>query len=410
MTLEESFLRLWHELEPLGRNCVTGGYNRFAWTAEDDQLRTWFRTQAARRDMTVVDDRNGNQWAWWGEPGSGAVVTGSHLDSVPEGGAYDGPLGVVSGFLAVDELRADMDAGAPPPANPVAVVRFADEEGARFGVACVGSRLLTGVLDPQRARELRDADGVTLADAMRAAGADPDRLGRDDEALSRIGAFVELHVEQGRGLVDAPAPIGTATVVRPHGRWRMSFTGRADHAGTTRLADRADPTLPFAVTVQAAREAAEHAGGLATISKARIEPGGTNGIAARVHAWLDARGPDDVAVHAIVEQILGAAQAAAAAHGVSVEFAEESFTPIVEFDPALGTRLRDVLGAAYDGLPALPSGAGHDAGILAAVVPSAMLFVRNPTGVSHSPAESADLADCIDGVRALQAVLKDLAC
>src|SRR3712207_2221959 len=112
--------------------------------------------------MAYEQDRNGNQRAWWGRPGPGAVVTGSHLDSVPDGGAYDGPLGVVSAFLAVDALRPR----GIVPERPIAVVNCTDEEGARFGVACIGSQLLTGVLDPDRARALRDRDGVTLADAM----------------------------------------------------------------------------------------------------------------------------------------------------------------------------------------------------------------------------------------------------
>jgi len=411
VTLEESFRRLWHELEPIGRNQLTGGYDRFAWTPVDDELRGWFRAQAEQRDMAVVDDRNGNQWAWWGEPGPGAIVTGSHLDSVPDGGAYDGPLGVVSAFLAIDELRAELRVGrqSVAPARPIAVVRFADEEGTRFGVACIGSRLLTGALEPERARGLRDADGVTLADAMRAAGTAPEHLGRDDEALARIGAFVELHVEQGRALVDVPAPVGVATIVRPHGRWRLSFRGEANHAGTTRLADRHDPTLPFAFAVQAARAAAEAAGALATIGKVRVEPGGTNAIAAEVHAWLDARAPDDAALRSIVAKIVTRAERCADQHGVTLEVVKESYTPVVEFDPSLRDRLRKILCARL-GAPALASGAGHDAGILAAVVPSAMLFVRNPTGASHTPAETAELDDCITGVRALRAVLEDLAC
>src|SRR5947207_1461120 len=156
-------------LAPIGRDPATGGYRRFGWTAADLACREWFAGQAAARGMACAADGNGNLWAWWGEPAAGAVVTGSHLDSVPDGGAYDGPLGVVSAFAAVDELRAR----GVLPARPLAVVAFADEEGARFGVACLGSRLLAGAIEPARALGLRDADGVTLAEAMRAAGADP---------------------------------------------------------------------------------------------------------------------------------------------------------------------------------------------------------------------------------------------
>src|SRR3984893_9416558 len=161
-----SFTGLWDTLLPIGRDHSTGGYRRFAWTAEDEQCRAWFRHSAAERNLRTHCDRNANLWAWWDSPeapdGAAAVVTGSHLDSVPDGGAFDGPLGVVSSFAAIDLLRARGFA----PTRPVAVVACCDEEGARFGVACAGSRLITGKLDPGKARMLTDSNGVTLAAAM----------------------------------------------------------------------------------------------------------------------------------------------------------------------------------------------------------------------------------------------------
>src|SRR3954471_8387306 len=152
---------MWADLAPIGRDGRSGGYRRFAWTREDATLREWFAAEAAARSLDLTVDRAGNQWAWWGDPdadGAGVAV-GSHLDSVPDGGAYDGPLGVVSAFAAVDALRAD----GISPEHPVAVVNFTDEEGARFGIACTGSRLLTGAMSPERALALRDVDGVDLA-------------------------------------------------------------------------------------------------------------------------------------------------------------------------------------------------------------------------------------------------------
>jgi beta-ureidopropionase / N-carbamoyl-L-amino-acid hydrolase len=397
--LRRSFTSLWDQLAPIGR-APSGGYRRFSWTPADLELRAWFADQAAARGMACERDRNGNLWAWDGEPGPGAVVTGSHLDSVPDGGAFDGPLGVVSGFLAVDLLRArGVERG-----RPLAVVDFADEEGARFGVACIGSKLLTGALDPDRARALRDEEGTTLAEAMQRAGADPGALGRDEPALARIGAFVELHVEQGRGLVDVGQPVAVATAIWPHGRWRLSFRGEANHAGTTRLADRHDPALPFAATVLAARELAGRAGAVATVGRVQVTPNGTNAVPSLVEAWLDARAPDEATLTALVEQVASAASGAAAEHGVRLDVAAESAAPVVDFDHALQDRLARVLGEP----PRLPTGAGPDAGILAGEVPTAMLFVRNPAGVSHSPAEHAETDDCAAGVEALAAVLADL--
>lgn len=384
----------WAELAAIGRD-ARGGYRRLAHTREAAQLAAWFTAEAAARGLEVVTDRAGNLWAWWGTPEAPgqAVVTGSHLDAVPQGGAFDGPLGVVAGLLAIDELRAR----GVVPTRPLAVVVFADEEGARYGTACTGSRLLTGRLDPAAALALTDADGLSYADGIRAGGGDPSALGPDPQLTASIGAFVELHVEQGRGLVELGAPVGVATAIRAHGRWRYELAGRADHAGTTRLEDRDDPLLDHARLVLAARDAAARHGALATVGRVEISPNGVTAIAARVRTWVDARADDEPAVRAVIDELTAVAGAAPT---------QESWTPRTELDAPLRERLVERLG----GAPALATGAGHDAGVLAlAGVPSAMLFVRNPTGISHAPGEHADDADCLAGIAALADVLADLA-
>jgi beta-ureidopropionase / N-carbamoyl-L-amino-acid hydrolase len=401
----DAFDLLWSQLLPIGRTPTgSGGYRRFAWNDADIEARAWFTSAAAARGLDVQPDRNGNLWAWWLPAGAvkprDAFVTGSHLDSVPDGGAYDGPLGVVSALCAIDVLRSR----GTEPTKPVAVVVFADEEGARFGVACAGSRLLTGALAPDAARALTDVDDVSLEQAMRRAGVDTVRLGRDDDALARIGVFVELHIEQGLALVDIDAPVGIATMIWPHGRWRFSFEGQANHAGTTRLIDRHDPMLPLAATVLGVRKIAAGHGGVATFGRVQVEPNGTNAIPAKVTAWLDARGPDQAAVDAIVSGASIVGRERALADGVSLNVIAESVSPVVEFSRDASARLHTVLGA---GIPDLATGAGHDAGVLSAHVPTAMLFVRNPTGISHSPEEFAERADCLAGVEALAAVMAD---
>jgi beta-ureidopropionase / N-carbamoyl-L-amino-acid hydrolase len=425
-----AFAELWESLRPAGRDPGTGGYRRYSFTAADMACREWFAAAAAQRGLPAGQDRNGNLWAWWepassrasGTEGSGAaaatagsagssardgtaVVTGSHLDSVPDGGAFDGALGVVSAFAAIDLLR---ERGFTP-ARAVAVAAFVEEEGARFGVACLGSRLLTGAIPPATARGLRDADGVTLAAAMASAGLDPDGIGPDTDLLARIGAYVELHIEQGSALDGRGAAVGIADGIWPHARWRLDFTGRADHAGTTRLADRRDPMLPYAATVLAARQAAADHAALATFGKVTAEPGGSNGISSAVRCWLDVRAPGQVTLDRMTAAIQVAACQAAAAEGASVSAHQESSSPPVTFDPALRARLATTLAAHGITAPELGTGAGHDAGVLAASVPAAMLFVRNPSGVSHSPAEHASAQDCEAGVAALAAVIEDLA-
>ncbi|OJY39828.1 allantoate amidohydrolase [Pseudonocardia sp. 73-21] len=390
--------RMWGDLAPVGRDARSGGYRRSAWTSEDATLREWFAGEAAARGLDLVTDRAGNQWAWWGDPDADGpgLVLGSHLDSVPDGGAFDGPLGVVSAFAALDAVR---DRGFTP-SRPIAVAHFCDEEGARFGIACAGSRILTGALDAVRARGLTDADGITMAEAMTRAGHDPAHLGTDAETLRRVGTFVELHVEQGRGLADLDRAVAVGSAIRPHGRWRVDLPGEANHAGTTLLADRDDPMLAFASLVLAAREAAEKHDAVATCGKVRVEPNGVNAIPSLVTGWVDARGDDEARVRAVIADLTSLVEDRRGT------LTEESWTGITPFPTDLAGRLSALL----DDAPVLATGAGHDAGILSAAgVPTAMLFVRNPTGVSHSPAEFAERDDCLAGVAALATVAEELA-
>jgi N-carbamoyl-L-amino-acid hydrolase len=390
------FDALWAQIAGIGRDPSTGGYHRYAWTDADLHMREWFAHTAAATGLELSVDRCGNQWAWWGDPDAEpGVVTGSHLDSVPDGGAFDGPLGVVSGFVALATLRAE----GFRPSRPIAVVNFCDEEGARFGVACAGSRLVTGALAPERALALRDADGITMAEALVSAGLPAD-LGADPDVLGRVASFVELHVEQGRGLVDLHEPIAAASAIWPHGRFRADLVGTANHAGTTQLDERDDPMLPYARLVLAARESALSHGALATCGKVLVRPNGVNAIASHVSGWVDVRAPEAEAVRAVVAEL------AAVVAEASGELVEESWTDRTAFDAALRSRLRAALGD----IPVLATGAGHDAGILArAGTPTAMIFVRNPTGVSHAPDEYAERDDCLAGVAALTSVLRALA-
>jgi beta-ureidopropionase / N-carbamoyl-L-amino-acid hydrolase len=400
-----TFTDLWRELEPLGRDPQTGGYRRYSWTPADAACRAWFTEQAERRGLAVETDDNGNLWAWWGPKRPDAVVTGSHLDSVPDGGGFDGALGVVTALAAVDLLQQK----SIDTERSVVLAVFTEEEGARFGVSCLGSKLLTGAVDPDTARALTDDAGTTLAQAMAAAGPDPARLGPRDDLLDSIAAFVEVHVEQGRALAPMGAALGLAEGIWPHGRWRFDFEGQADHAGTAQLADRRDPMLAYARAVLAARDIAADHGSLATFGKVIAEPNGSNAICSAVRAWLDARAADETTLQETVRAVRSAAERLCTHDGVTLSVREESYTPLVRFDQGLRDRIAGVLATAGVKAPVLPTGAGHDAGFLAARVPAAMLFVRNPTGISHSPAEHAELADCEAGVRALAAILEDLA-
>jgi len=397
------FEQMWRDLAPVGRSSASGGYFRQPFASAERECETWFREQAAARDLVVEGDGNGNLVAWWRPDGATgpAVVTGSHLDSVLDGGAYDGPLGVVSALAAVDVLR---ERGVEPTV-PLGVAVFAEEEGSRFGIACLGSRLMTGVTTAEQAAELRDRDGVFLIDALERAGVQggvgPSRL------LDDVSCFVELHVEQGRDLVDRGAAVGVASAMWPHGRYRFDFTGQANHAGTTRMEDRHDPMLSYAMTALTANKQARLTGQRATFGRLDVRPNGTNAVPSAVTAWLDARAESTAQLESLVADIERLGRERAGRDGTALSVTTEAASPQVDFDPDTARRL-SALGGDRP-WPVIPTMAGHDAGILAAAGwRTAMLFVRNPTGVSHSPDEHAETADCLTGVEALADALAEL--
>lgn len=397
----ETVSKMMHSLTDVGQDPVRGGYSRPVYSTAELDLRGWFSEQARQRGLDVETDRNGILWAWWGPQQNGALVTGSHLDSVPGGGAYDGPLGVASALAAVDVLKAR----GIKPARSLAITVFPEEEGSRFGVACLGSRLLTGTIDAEKALRLKDSEGDTFADVARANGLDPRHVGADPNALARIGEFVELHVEQGIGMGAEGPGIAVGSSILGHGRWKLSIHGQGNHAGTTLMVDRADPMVAAAQIIMAVRQtAARQPDARATVGRIIPVPGGTNVIASRVDLWLDARHPDDAVTARLVETIHSRAQLAAAEEGCTVTLTEESYSDTVQFDASLTGRVRAVLPDA----PVLATGAGHDAGVLAGFVPSAMLFVRNPSGISHSPEEHVTDQDADAGAVALADVLGGL--
>ena len=259
--------------------------------------------------MDVVEDGNGNQLAWLGLRTPGALLLGSHLDSVPDGGAFDGPLGVVSSFAALDRLRAD----GFTPTRPIVVANFADEEGARFGIACAGSQLATGVLAPDRAlgaegpRRPDDGRGTDAA-RPRPSSRRHDRLARRRSARSSSCTSSRVATSCTPTTPWASPPRSGRTA---DGAWTSA--GLADHAGATRMADRRDPMLAYAATALAARRLATDADARATFGRLEVAPGGTNAIPSRVRAWLDARAATEHELERLVDGIVAEARQAATA-------------------------------------------------------------------------------------------------
>ena len=373
-------------LVPIGHGPL--GTTRLAWTGEDAATGEWFREQAAGAGLRVEQDPAGNLWAvpdapppWW--------AVGSHLDSVREGGSFDGALGVAAGF----EVAAQ--AG-----RPIAVISFADEEGARFNTPTFGSRALTGVLD-LGVLDRVDRDGIRLADAMRAAGVDPARIGDAPDWLSRLRGFVELHIDQTTELQGAGIPAGVVRGLASRMRLRADIEGRADHSGTTPPADRRDALAAAARLIVAALDRSGD-GLVATASRIEVEPNALTTVPAHASVWLDARSPDPERVDAWRGEL------EALDVGLPVALSLESRSAGCEFDP----RLRERLVALSEALGAraleMDCYAGHDAGLIAARLPAAMALVRNETGVSHSPAEHVELEDAAFGAELVLRLLREL--
>jgi beta-ureidopropionase / N-carbamoyl-L-amino-acid hydrolase len=377
------------------------GVWRLAWTGEDAAARRWFEAQASGAGLRVARDPAGNLWAcpdveppWW--------AVGSHLDSVRGGGRFDGPLGVACGFEIAQ-------AGANG-RRPIAVLSFADEEGARFNTPTFGSKALAGRLDVAAVLDRRDDDGVSLRDAMAAAGVDPGGIAKAPGWVERLAGFIEIHIDQTTELARAGVPVGVVRALAARTRLEVTLTGRADHAGTTPRAERRDALAAAARLIVGAEDLSldgDH--GPLTVTASRIinKPNAPTTISAEVRLWIDARAPSFGAIDAWrsrLGELVGELQERT---GVAIEIATASRSDPREFSgevrAALSRATEEVVGQAA---PELVCFAGHDAGVLAERVPAAMLLVRNPTGISHSPEEAVSLEDGAIAARVVDRALE----
>jgi allantoate deiminase len=323
-------------------------------------------------------------------PGSGgrALMLGSHIDTVRDAGRYDGPLGVLVAIACAERLRkTDL-----PFALEVAA--FADEEGVRYGTGYLGSSVPAGRFDP-RWLERVDADGTPLADAVRGWGGDPDAIAGGALRPQELIGYAEVHIEQGPVLDDRSLAVGVVTGIAGQTRARVTFTGRAGHAGTTPMEGRRDALAAAAQWIGAAEaEALDRDPALvATVGEIAAEPGAPNVIPGRVTASLDVRHLEDAAREHAVAAMREHAARIAAARGLEAAWDEIQSTPAVPCSPELTDRLSEAAADAGHEAPRLASGAGHDAAMMATITPVAMLFVRCAGGVSHHPEESVRAGD-----------------
>ena len=354
------------------------------------EVHALLRSRMEAIGMTVRTDAAGNLRGLWQPAGAASkrLVMGSHIDSVPNAGAYDGVLGVVMALEWVEIAREQKSPLA------IEVVAFSDEEGVRFGVPFIGSRAVAGRFD-KTILECKDPDGVTMEAAIRAFGLDPGKIGEAELDPSAIG-FVEIHIEQGPVLEAEELGLAVVTGIVGQTRLTLEFAGQASHAGTTPMRLRHDALAAAAEWIAKVESVALATDGLvATVGKVVVEPNAANVVPGVALVSLDVRHAHDAIRVSTVEKLVESANAIAARRGLALQRTDRLDQPAVPMDERLTSFLADAIEAA--GMPAkhMPSGAGHDAMVIAARVPTAMLFLRSPGGISHHPAEAV-LAEDID--------------
>jgi allantoate deiminase len=333
------------------------------------------------------------------------LLIGSHLDTVPNGGKYDGLLGVLLGIAAVKALQQSQTS------LPFAidVIGFAEEEGVRFGAPFLGSKAIAGKFDPGLFN-LLDADGISMADAFRAFGLDPERIHEAAYQAGSVLGYIEVHIEQGTVLESADASVGVVEAIAGQSRVWLAVHGRSGHAGTTPMEHRRDAlTAAAELVLEVERLGREVSGLRATVGAIVAEPGATNVIPGDVRLSLDVRhGTDAVRREALVD-LLGHAGTICLHRGLRCEIEANDDYPAVPADPRLTTLLAETVAEAGHQPLRLVSGAGHDAMVMASIAPMAMLFLRSPGGISHHPDESVRLVDVQAALQVLIEFLHRLA-
>ena len=365
------------------------GAKRLAWTPQWLTEREWLTGKLADVGLSAERDPAGNIWATVPGDREEALIVGSHIDAVPNGGWLDGALGLLTALETVRQLARS---GQRPPLS-VRFVDWADEEGARFGRSLLGSSACAGTLVPEEVRGLVDAEGTALGDALSACGIDLDAAPQAAAALQGAVAYLELHIEQGPVLLEtgrlASAVSGTVGVQRH----LVDFTGQAAHSGSTPMAMRHDSLAAAAQAALAIRESAIRRGGVATVGRLESSPGVITAVAGHTQMQLDQRHLDADVLAAMLDDALGACRAAADAFGCTVE-AHRIFsaTPTV-FDPRLVAAARAAVEAAGggDGEP-IPSGPLHDATEIGRIIPTAMIFAQSDPPISHAAIEDSSQA------------------
>ncbi|GAA1859792.1 hydantoinase/carbamoylase family amidase [Microbacterium koreense] len=401
------------EISPIGR-ADDGSTSRLAYSSEEraahDLLSRRFSDHPSKR-FVVHTDAAGNRWITLlgSRPDLPAVLTGSHLDSVPEGGMWDGALGVYAGAVALLQL-AERD----PLPRSISLIAFASEESPRFAQSAYrfGSRAIAGRVDPADLARLADADGVTLAAAFAALGLEPDRVTEAHVPFDRIHAVLELHIDQGLLLVNAGVSVAAVSAITGSCRLRVTVHGQADHSGAARMRARRDALAAAAELVLAAEiiaRADPRDDLVVTVGAIRVEPGSISVVPGLAEFSVDIRSVDADTQNAAQASLREEFDRVSAERGVRVEAVTiRDVAPITMSEQVIQT-VMDVLSDQGIAPDRVPSHAGHDTGSFAGHPRLGMLFVRNISGRSHSRDEHIDWADAVRGADVLRESLARLA-
>jgi ureidoglycolate amidohydrolase len=382
---------------------------RVVFTATERMARAWVKDRCMESGLILRDDAVGNTFARWvgSDPEAAAIGTGSHIDAIPNAGKYDGVVGVLGGLEAIRSLQS---AGFRPKRS-IELLVFTSEEPTRFGIGCLGSRLLSGALTADAAKLLTDCDGATLADVLRSAG-----LAESLESAKLPGgyykAFVELHIEQGPILERERKPLGIVERIAAPASLRLTIEGSGGHAGGVLMPDRRDALCAAAELILAIEDAARTSGAIdtvATVGMCDVFPGAVNSVPARVRLSVDIRDTDLRRRDVVMQSLQKACEAASAKRKVTVESELLNADAPADCAPSVIAALRE--GCEKHGYPFLPmtSRAYHDSLFMSRIAMMAMLFIPCRNGYSHRPDEYASPEDIARGTLVLAEALATLA-
>ncbi|QQE75092.1 Zn-dependent hydrolase [Brevibacillus composti] len=386
-----------------------GGITRYPYTEEEKQVKEVFRGWMESIGLEVYEDSIGNLFGrYLGEkPELPIVMTGSHLDTVPNGGAFDGALGCLSSLLALEALIKQ----GKKPKRTIELAVFVDEEGSRFENGLFGSRVMMGEVTVEQLENFSDAEGITLPEAMMAQGYQPNQIDLSRRLPEDIFAFLELHIEQGKILESEGKHIGIVNGIAGPSWRSFTFLGSTDHAGNTPMHLRKDTVAAAAEFISGVEKLPRTFSptAVATVGKVNVFPNGTNVISGKTEVVVDARDIDEASRDQMLEAITSLAQEIARNREMEVEIEKGISIPPVKVPDWIQNKIAQA--AERHGLSTrtLPSGAGHDAMIVGKYVPSGMIFVPSHQGKSHSPEEWTSLPDCMNGIQVLIDTLFELA-